>query len=466
MNFTIFGYIIIFLSILFLFNREKFIIWYVFSSSLFYTTVAYVGNTPIRPFHITTLFMFLFFVRSKILNKDNFSLKSSFYLILFLLCVFISHLFSVFYSGSINVISDDMSFRDFDYLETFKFKISNLSQTIFPLFGVFCFFVIRSFISSLKDVRAIINGYLISFIPLALFIFATQFAVIFGFSDVIYALFSFINPVSDRDVLSDYNSIGEMVRTFTYIGEPSYTVKFLFIVFSILFYSLLFKENTKVSRLLYLSGLLLIIYFIFSIGSTTGFVGLLFLFFLFFILKNKSINFHNSYLYNKNLIFINLGFLLVVILLIPVFAYSIDFLTFYFEYINDTHLSKLDGETGSGVARVNTSYVSFDLFLKSPFFGIGYGNSRSNSYLTFLLSNVGLFGLLFFLSFCFYLIKPLFVKLKFIQSELLFYSILFIFIFIHTIVMYLLFASTVVVSFGWFWINAGVLSSLIKFRSL
>ena len=66
-------------------------------------------------------------------------------------------------------------------------------------------------------------------------------------------------------------------------------------------------------------------------------------------------------------------------------------------YIFDNHLSKIYGDSGSGVVRILNLQHSLDLFLSNPIIGIGYGSHRSTTLVFSLLVNIGILGTMFFL---------------------------------------------------------------------
>lgn len=464
MQITLFGIFIIFFSLISLIKRKYFIYWYTFTLSLFGTTIGLIGKTPIRPFYLTTILMLLVYVRFDFFRKINFKNKDVFLLTLFILWIISSHFFSIFLSGQVNVLTSDLSFRDLDRIIPLAFSFSNLTQTIFPIFGVFMYLVVKAFIKNLDDVKLFTKAYYFTFFPLVITVVLFQFLKLSGNSAVILFLFDFINKANTQNVLKDYGAIGEMIRTFTYIGEPSFTAKYycLLLVFILSFY--IHNDERRIKKNYYILILLILVVLIITLGSTTGYIGLIITLIIYFLTERRissRVVSKRFWKMNKNQLYV-VSFLILCISIGYIFI-SDSLFNFISSYFTDNHLNKIYGEEGSGIARVNTSLYSFELLYKSPLFGVGYGNNRSNSYFTFLLANIGIIGFIiiniFFIRLIFKLIRiPSYIRLdtEYGKQLVIYYSIV-----VSSYIIYFTFSSTVAIAFGWFWPNVAILNFLL-----
>lgn len=167
---------------------------------------------------------------------------------------------------------------------------------------------------------------------------------------------------------------------------------------------------------------------------------------------------------NKNFLVINIFF--SILLLAPLLIIFNDQLSFFINYLFVNHVDKIEGDTGSGIVRYNTNLIALDIFIKSPIFGVGYGHNRTNSYFTFLLSNVGIVGFCLLNFFCFYLILMPLKKLNNMPTDLKIHCIIYVIMFMISYFINFSFSSSVAIAFGWIWANAAILGALIRWRSL
>jgi len=434
---------------------------------LFATSVFNIGEFVVKPFYVSTILMFIVFVRGKLFTRNSFKEKDSSSIFIFLIWIYITFLFT-FLLTNIKVISSDQEMSDYGDLKMLHVTWGSLSQTLFPLFGIFSFFVIKAYIKTQQDIKDFTKGYVLSFIPLFITV-----CILFTLRNIVHAptllqgFFAFINPSYSRNVAGNqWGAIGDISRTFTYIGEPSYTAKYYLIMISLFSGLLLYTKNSSSRKSWYIIINLLIFVMIIVLGSTTGYVGYLILAaiigFLFFRYKHLFIN--NGIKQNSN--FIALTFILGFIIIIPLLIIFYQQISYFVNYLLVNHVDKIEGDTGSGVARLNTNIIAFEVFLKSPIFGVGYGHNRTNSYFTFLLSNVGIVGFILMNFFCLYLIVMPLKKLKNMPIDLKTYGIIYVTMFIITYLINFAFSSTVAIAFGWFWTNAAILGSIIRWRSL
>src|SRR5438552_10195747 len=285
MSISVFGIIYIILSLFFCQKKKWFTYWFVFSNSLFYTSVFVIGSVDIKPYFVATLIMFFVFVRGKIFSSNSFKNRDVSSLILFLVWIFISFPFS-FFLTNVNVIPSDTAMDDYSTLHPLNVSWSSLDLIFNPAFNVFSYFVIRAYIKTKQDIKDFTRGYIISFIPLFITV-----SILFVLRNVIHqsvltqAFFAFINPSYTRNVSGNkWGAIGDIARTFTYIGEASFTAKYYLIILSIFSGFLLYKRNSIGQRIVWFAGVLLILVLITVLGSTTGYVGFIILFIVIWLL--------------------------------------------------------------------------------------------------------------------------------------------------------------------------------------
>jgi hypothetical protein len=466
MQISVFGIIYILLTLFFCIKKKWFTYWYVFSNTLFYTSVLTIGSIVIKPYHIATLVMFFVFVRGKIFFKSNLATKESRILLIFLVWIYITFLFSFFLPANINVISENENYSDYSHPVIFHATWSSITQTLFPLFSIFSFFVVKAYITKVQDIKDFLRGYFYSFIPLAITVIILFVLLnVMHMPILIQGFFSFIYPTYSRNVdSSDYGAIGDIARTFTYIGESSYTAKYYLIMMCVFTCMLLFRNNTKIQKYFFISSIVLLIFFIALLGSTTGYVGTLILIFVLGYLYFKYRRYITVRVVRSNLNFVTLFVLFSVLIAVPLCIIFYDQIAFFINFLMVENLGKIEGDAGSGTIRLSTNLIAMNIFLKSPFFGVGYGHNRSNSYFTLLLSNVGIIGF-FLLNYfmCYLVIMPL-AKLKKMRTDLRLHTMIFASMFIISFIINFAFSGDVAIAFGWLWTNAAILVKLNNWK--
>lgn len=467
MHLSVFGILYILFTLFFCRKKKWFTYWFVFSNTLFYTSVLTIGDFPIRPYHISTIVMFLVYVRGDLFKRISLKEKDSASLVLFLAWVYITFLFS-FLLTNIDVIPSDQEMSDYVNLQKLHVTWGSLSQTIFPLFGIFSFFVVKAYIKNKQDIKNFTRGYVLSFIPLVITV-----SILFVFRNVTHssgltqAFFAFINPTYTRNVAGNqWGSIGDIARTFTYLGEASYTAKYYLIMASLFGGLLLYKKNSIKQKSFYLLIILLLIILIIVLGSTTGYVGFFILAFIMGFLHFRYKKALPVTTIKGNSDFIIMIIFFGIICIIPLVIIFNDQISFFANYLLVNHVDKIEGDSASGVARLNTNLIALNVFLKSPIFGVGYGHNRTNSYFTFLLSNVGIVGFCLMNFFCLYLIIMPLKKLKNMPEDLKLHCMIYVIMFAITYIINFSFSSTVAIAFGWVWTNAAILGSLVRWRTL
>jgi len=467
MSISVFGIIYILITLALCFKRKWFTYWFVFSNSLYYTSVLTVGDFPVKPCYVSILVMFFVFVRSNILTRNSFRQKDISSLFLFLVWIYVSF-FCSFFLKNIQVLPSDSSLSDYSNLQMLHATWGSVTQTIFPLYGIFSYFVIKAYIKTKQDIKDFTRGYVLSFIPLVITVI-----VLFIFRNVIHAssltqlFFSFIYPTYSRNVEGNtYGSIGDIARTFTYIGEASYTAKYYLVMVSLFVSMLLYKKNTNFQKTYLLFIFLLLIAMITILGSTTAYVGVIMLGLIIAFLYFRYHHIIPAPVVRSNSNFMALTTIFGFLIIIPLVLIFYDKIMFFINYLLVNNVDKIAGDEGSGVIRLGTNLIGINVFLQSPLFGVGYGHNRTTSYFSFLLSNVGIVGFLLFNFFCWYLIVMSLKKLKRMPGDLKVHCMIYVTMFIITYIINCSFSGTVAIAFGWVWSNAAILGSLINWRGL
>ena len=455
------------MSFFFLKKKRWFTYWYVFSNSLFYSSLITVGSVDIKPYFISTLFMFFGFVRGDLFSKNSFKNKDVAALFLFLAWIVLTFPLSIFLKN-INVIPSDSQQSDVEVLHPINAKIGSIIYTLNPAFNIFSFVVVRAYIKTSQDIKDFTKGYLLSYIPLVITVI-----ILFIFRNVIHtpalteAFFSFINPTYKRNVSANtWGSIGDIARTFTYVGEASFTAKYYLMMMSLFAGMLLYQKNSIQKKVLLLFNLLLILILITLLGSTTGYVGFFILLGIIGVLYLGYQHTIRASIVNSNSRFIFTFLIFSLFVLIPSVMLFYDQIVFFWNYLLVNHIDKIEGEAGSGYVRIQSNLIALEAFFKSPLFGVGYGHNRATTFLSFLLSNVGIVGFILFNFFWFYLVFVPLRKLKNMPQDLKMHCIVYVTMFIITYLTNFLFSSSVAIAFGWVWTNAALLSRLADWRNL
>jgi len=228
----------------------------------------------------------------------------------------------------------------------------------------------------------------------------------------------------------------------------------------------LYRNNTKWQNFFYVCLILMLIGFIIILGSTTGYAGLVLLILILAYLHLRYRRFQNRLAVKNNLNFFTLFFLFGFLIVIPVCIIFYNQISFFINFLVINHIGKIEGDAGSGALRYNTNLIALNVFLKSPFFGVGYGHNRSTTYFTLLLSNVGIIGFFLLNYFMLYLIVMPLTKLKAMRNDLRLHAIIFVTMFIISYIINFAFSGDVAIAFGWLWTNAAILSRINNWKKL
>lgn len=347
-----------------------------------------VSTSDIFIFVLSTIVLFEFFVSNKPLKIP----KTSIHIYLFALMLFalLSGLTPLFYGDGDNLLQFIKTFSHFFYL----------------------YFFIFLFLSYEIDEKLI-------FVAIKIYLVLSIFINIYGIYQLIARAFDLpfawmeLNNVSlmsrfDTQEMENYKQLAlkfkDFYRATSIFPEPSAFVQFNLI--SLIFLAIPYISKTKLlfkSTFIFNLIFLLVLINLFITFSLTAVLGLFFIIFLSFFLETKE-------LFKKYLVIFSISF---VILLIADFyvneVLGVSLLTMIFDRVIGVILYVIDPdylvEGESFLWRLEVVLESFNVWIKSPIFGVGLGlfddNSEiaafsDNSFLS-LLSEAGPFAALAFL---------------------------------------------------------------------
>jgi len=315
---------------------------------------------------------------------------------LFLFVCFASLSMTVLNAGTVDVYTETQG-RWIDVVRNsgpLQFSSFNLTQILFPTFGVLLFHFlvreIRSVADVRKSIRILVGG------TLVIAVMSIASGVLYtigqgGLYEQVLGLFS-VEPPGAKNPESA--SFGQFLRMYTLAGEPGFTAMTLLAGGGLVAGDVL-QSGEFVIRRPTVKLAILGVALLFD-GSTTGYfgAGLLILWAiiaLWYVGRESLGNTIRA-----------LGIVVGGLALLAALASTIQIsgLSFY-EWLTEYHLAKVQGEAvGSGQIRSRvTWYTLTEVFLASPILGVGYGSHLSLSLVTFLLANVGLVGFGVFMAF-------------------------------------------------------------------
>lgn len=287
--------------------------------------------------------------------------------------------------------------RAYQHPQPLEFRFSNITQILYPAFGVVLFFTITSNLHSKEDLQRVVRILIAGMLALVAFSIVFVMCYFMGLQSVINQIFVLTTEL-DAAKFSAYNALGGIPRPETLAGEPGYTGLYYILVLGIIGGLLgggyIEGWKPRAPKLL----LILLTIAILTNSSTTSYFGVAALgasFVLVALLrKNRDITSNRSTrVVVRILIVSGVGLGLAVVALQ---AAGISLI----QFIVENHLGKLTEEAGSGAIRLFTVQYSLqEVFAKSPLFGVGYGSHRALSLAVFLLADIGIVGLLAFLAF-------------------------------------------------------------------
>lgn len=375
-------------------NSDLLIKSVIFSVPFSATSIINLGSgVPITAFQYLTILLILkesliisfngkFFWPSE--KTQSNSLKLCFF---FLMICLVSLITPALIDGKYYIYSTDF-LKGYPLMQL-TFSLSSFNK-LFPLFlGIIFIFILLQNKTNIESLRSYLRIYVISICFISLWGMFQYFLWIFGleYPDYIFNTMMSELRVSDSEISSD---TGIVRRIYSVTQEPSHFVCFLLSGLPILYVNHTFGKPI-INRNLGNIFIFIIIFTIFISFTTTGVGGLAIFIFVTYLT-----------LYAKNpisLIFRSLLFLTFMIL----FIIAIAQLEIVGNFLNLIFIDKLI--SGSMIERVFFIEKAWFHFLDYPFLGLGMGNITSSDLIVFLLSNVGIIGLLTFFFLVIYFVK-------------------------------------------------------------
>lgn len=268
---------------------------------------------------------------------------------------------------------------------------SSLTQPLYPLFLVLLFLAYRRFLVDrqlgILTLRVIVLGAVLVFSSGLLYEVLTM-------AGAHQALNTIYHLVSGRSTWRTAEiGLAGIPRMHSFAGEPGYTGTYFLVAFGPVMSALVSRRwsflgsraGTYVMLYMLLAGIVLT-------GSTTAYVGLLVIvvsYPLYIFGRQRAISrlLHDWVRLTTHIVLPGLLTLALLSLLPGVSPES---------YLVHEQVAKVATLSGSGGVRYAVSLHALQVFSQAPILGVGYGNNRSLSVSTFLLSNVGLIGTIAF----------------------------------------------------------------------
>ncbi len=396
------GLLILPLGLLLFWRGRRALLWGTIASIPFFMVlVVELPFAPVRAFQYFGGLLILRHVFDRAIQGRAALRKSgtTVFALLFLGAVLLSLFMPLLLTESVFVVPEGTSslLQAYQNPKLLEFDVSNLTQILYPSFGVVLFFTITTNIKTRDDLKTTIQVLGIGMIVHAIFSFLFIVLYFLGLEQVMTVIFRLMTEVAEPQ-FSPYNALGGMVRPETLAGEPGYTG---------LYYVMVLGIVGGLARGGYIQGwrlkwegtfLFLLAVSILINGSTTAYFGVASLgasFLLAALLrKSRRMTSERSIRIVSQVLLSGGGVLLLLIVALETAGISL------IEYVVEAHVAKLTEEAGSGALRFySIQYSLTEVFGKSPLLGVGYGSHRALSLIIVLLTNIGIIGFLLFLAF-------------------------------------------------------------------
>jgi len=387
---------------------------------------------------------------------------SSFSAILFIGVVCFSLFMPVLISETVFVVPEGSGsfLRAYENPQKLRFDISNITQVLYPLFGVVLFLVFAANLRSREDVMRVVRILIWGMVLLVGFSVVFIACYFLGLQSVMDLVFAWTTEVEPK--FSEYNAFAGLIRPETLAGEPGYTGLYYILVFGILIGLVTggYRGNWKPQH----SGLLVVMFAVAIVmnGSTTAYFGGVALGASFllaaFLRRSRSIVSTSSTRTAVKFIVAAGGVLVSLLVILQLAGISL------VEYAVENHLAKMTEQEGSGAIRfLAFQYSLTEVFAKSPWFGVGYGSHRATSLLVVLLANVGIVGSTAFLTFNGAVFMRA-VRAMNQASDSWLASFAFSFVVVHPafLITLLIGKSETSFSFGWLWLLLGMMEACYR----
>lgn len=365
------------------------------------------------------------------------------------------------YKNTVKVVPESMDYSAIEYAKPIKFSSSHFTQILYPIFGVFLFMALTSSMSSFERLGKAIKITLLVVLLLIGFIVFFHMCNLTGNQEILNMVFSFIIENYERSLFNDLHAIGSLIRSFTFVGEPGFTAVFYIMALGLiagLKYSG-YKGAIEFKHIHILIPVILVSLLI--LASTTGYLGVFTWIAAYLVLLKLRGGSVIDYETDKRIFMIggSIIFLLGIIILIIVNYVGMDLIGFFLE-----HLSKLGGDYGSGMSRMQTiEYSFFEVFLEAPLLGVGFGSHRTSALFFTLLANIGIIGLFIFIVFNFFVARRAWMAMVKTDNPKLAQITFSILLSYLSIIPLLLFVKGLVsILFGWYWMLMAMMEACYR----
>lgn len=395
------GIIALSLGILFFLVNRKYLFWsFIISIPFGQAVVCYISYIS---FYLSpALFFMLLLLTRKLFDlfaagQTRFKItREGFLLGLFLLAGGLSLFMPLLINGQVLVHPVDAPYLPIVY-EPLYFSRVNITQYLYLIFWALAFFVLVDELkNSFVRLQKVISVLTVLGIITVMSGFANQLFRYLGLDNWAYNMYAILGG---RDLSFIGKEIGGIPAMYTIAGEPGWTSLYLLVLFGLVAVPLCLKsqiypQHNKTGTLS-----LIIIFCGLIMAGTTGYAGL--------ILFGVSMMLLGLF----KLPFSIFSSLLLKTAIIATVSLCILFMLFSLtnkslgEFIYLSHITKIMGESGSGLTRWTYAMDALKIFLQYPLLGVGIGSNKASSLLPGLLSNAGLIGTALFLAFNAFLIK-------------------------------------------------------------
>jgi len=303
----------------------------------------------------------------------------------FLLVAILSLIMPIWINGHVYI--DDPEFSNgFSNSEPLVFRLRNITQIIYLLYGILLAVLVAFRNSTLRQLLASVRIFLIS----AIFVSAWGFLQFFcSLLNVTYPAFIFNSSAtgSAQGYLDQLEDLG-ITRVSSVATEPSTLAACLLVAFVLVLFSVT-RDLTVISKRWDRFALVVIFGALMISTSTTAYLGLAAVLVIYLAFLK-----HTNFLRRKHIV--------ALVALAAFIALTIAL----FSPARDIFISLVvsKGETYSGIARAYSVALAAQYFLQYPILGLGWGSVTSHDLVFKLLSNTGLLG---FSAFSFFLVSLL-----------------------------------------------------------
>jgi|GEM_PF-1610525 len=373
--------------ILLVFSRKSLLRATLFAAPFFDTGVLRIREfTLVRPAQYFGVLLMLVIMVERIVGKTKALPRMPPWLWAVLGVLLVSTFMPFWISAEVIPTGADITTLDTIVLGPLELTDRSLTQLLYPLFSLALLGALvvyhREQSIHLVSLRALVYAS----VPILLSGIAYILLVLAGESELVYEIHYQLTGVKDLYFVGIEGSGGfaGLPRMHTFVGEPGYSGAYFLVALGPLLASISCNSDVLFPRrvALVLSAMLILGTLLTS--GTTGYVGIPLLVTAFMAFSSRT--------QAKRLLWalaVALSAVAIGVILLSVWLERS-----FIDYLVEEHLGKLQLEAGSGETRMFIILHNLSVFLHAPLLGVGYGNERGGSAITFLLSNIGIIGTL------------------------------------------------------------------------